>query len=53
MSFTENITKSQEFVDKQHQFKYMRLLSMIYVAFLISNQWGQTALISYFYNSSN
>ena len=36
MSFTENITKSQEFVDKQHQFKYMRLLSMIYVAFLMA-----------------
>lgn len=36
MSFIENIKIRSEFVDKQDNFKYMRLLSMIYVAFLMA-----------------
>ncbi|EHL31805.1 queuosine precursor transporter [Legionella drancourtii] len=36
MSFIENIKIGREFVDKQDNFKYMRLLSMIYVAFLMA-----------------
>lgn len=54
MSFTKNIEIDRANIDKQDSFKYMRLLAMVYVAFLMAatvmayklvNIWGITVPI--------